>query len=150
MAAIPTLDRIPDQCGNPMKNYLCLDLGEKRIGLAAGSLEARLARPLGVINHQSRKVDIDRIMQLIRENQVSVIVIGISFQEDGTPNSMGRHSQSFGKDLQAASGLPVEYCDEALSTVDAQTNALSIGFTMKHRRGHQDAMAAEVILQSYF
>ncbi len=38
-----------------MKEYLGLDLGEKRIGVAAGSLEARLARPLGVINHQSAK-----------------------------------------------------------------------------------------------
>jgi putative holliday junction resolvase len=133
-----------------MKQYLCLDLGEKRIGTAIGSLEARLARPLGIINHQSRKADIDQVNQLIRENQITEVVIGISYQEDGTPNSMGRHALSFGKDLQAAINLPVEYCDESLSTKDARVEALAMGYSMKQRRGHQDALAAAAILQSFF
>ena len=132
-----------------MTNYLCLDLGEKRIGLAAGSLEARLARPLGVIEHKSRKLDVDRILKIAGENEVGGFVIGISYQEDGTPNSMGRHALSFGASLQEASGIPVEYCDEALSTVDARERAISAGFSRKDRGGHQDALAAQIILQSF-
>jgi putative Holliday junction resolvase len=133
-----------------MKTYLCIDLGEKRIGLATGSLETRLARRLGVINHQSRNLDIEKILAVAGENQVTNIVIGISYQEDGAPNSMGRHALSFGTALQAACGIPVEYCDEALSTVDAREKALVSGFSRKARGGHQDALAAEIILQSFF
>jgi putative Holliday junction resolvase len=133
-----------------MKTYLCIDLGEKRIGLATGSLESRLARRLGVVNHQSRKMDIEKILKLASENQATNFVIGISYQEDGTPNSMGRHALSFGEALQSASGFPVEYCDESLSTVDAREKALASGFSRKDRGGHQDALAAEIILQSFF
>jgi putative holliday junction resolvase len=133
-----------------MKIYLCIDLGEKRIGLAIGSLETRLARRLGVINHQSRNMDIEKILAVTGENQVTNFVIGISYQEDGAPNSMGRHALSFGAALQTASGIPVEYCDEALSTVDAREKALALGFSRKDRGGHQDALAAEIILQSFF
>lgn len=132
-----------------MTNYLGLDLGEKRIGMAAGSRESRLAHSLGILNHLSRKADLERILRVIRENQISHIVIGISYQEDGTPNSMGRHALSFGGDLHTTCGLPVEYWDETLSTKDAQASALSMGYSKKRRHGHQDALAAVVILQSF-
>jgi putative Holliday junction resolvase len=133
-----------------MTKYLCIDLGEKRIGLATGSLETRLARRLGVINHVSRKTDIEKILKMAEENEVTNIVIGISYQEDGEPNSMGRHALTFGAALQSTAGLPVEYVDEALSTVDAREAALFAGLSRKDRGGHQDDRAAEIILQSYF
>lgn len=133
-----------------MTNYLGIDLGEKRIGLAIGSTESRLARPIGVIEHRSRKSDISAILEIIRKNDVNNIVIGASYEEDGNLNSMGRHAVSFGSDLQDACGLKVDYHDEALSTMDARTFTLHSGHSMKQRRGHQDAMAAAVILQSYF
>ncbi len=112
-----------------MNTLLGIDLGEKRIGLAIGSLESRLARPLQVINHKSRKSDIETIMRIIKQETISSIVIGISYQEDGQPNSMGRHALSFGSDLHTESGLPVEYWDEALSTRDARAQAIEIGYT---------------------
>jgi putative Holliday junction resolvase len=133
-----------------MTTYLCIDLGEKRIGLAVGSLESRLARKLSVINHQSRKLDIEKILKIAGENQADQFVIGISYQENGEPNSMGRHALTFGAALHAAGGLPVEYCDESLSTMDAREKALGAGLSRKDRGGHQDALAAEIILQSYF
>jgi len=92
-----------------MKTYLCLDLGEKHIGLASGSAEVRLAQPLEVIEHTSRKADIEKILKALHRIQASHVVIGISYQEDGIPNSMGRHALSFGTALQEACGLPVQY-----------------------------------------
>jgi putative holliday junction resolvase len=132
-----------------MTNILGIDLGEKRIGLAVGSLETRLARPLQVIDHVSRKSDIERILHVAKLETISVFVIGISYQEDGQPNSMGRHAISFGTDLQASGGVPVEYCDEALSTRDARMQAIETGLSKKSRRGHLDSSAAAIILQSY-
>jgi putative Holliday junction resolvase len=130
--------------------FLCLDLGEKRIGMASGNLEARLATPIGVFEHKSRKSDIEIILQTISKYTITDVVIGISYQEDGTPNSMGRHSLSFGSDLEKATSIQVTYWDEALSTRTAKELRLETGAGMKKRQGHQDAVAAAVILQSFF
>jgi putative holliday junction resolvase len=133
-----------------MRVFLCLDLGEKRIGVALGSLEARLASPLESFDHESRKLDIEKVRQKVIGHAVTDFVVGISLQEDGSPNSMGRHALSFGGDLEKTTGIPVVYWDEALSTRDAKSLRLETGVSKKNRRGHQDAMAAAVILQSYF
>lgn len=133
-----------------MTNILGIDLGEKRIGLAIGSIEVKISRPLEVFSHRSRRNDVDHISHVIKNLEISRVVIGISYQEDGSPNSMGRHALSFGKDIEQDSGLPVEYCDEALSTREAKDHALLSGVSKKNRRGHLDAAAAAVILQSYF
>jgi putative Holliday junction resolvase len=133
-----------------MRVFLCIDLGEKRIGLATGSLDARLAASLGFIEHKSRRLDIERIQSVTVKNSVTDIVIGLSLQEDGTPNSMGRHALSFGKVLEETTGLPVTYWDETLSTRDAKDLRLETGASRKDRRGHQDALAAALILQSFF
>ncbi len=132
-----------------MTIYLGIDLGEKRLGLALGSSESRLARPFEVIEHRSRMTDINAICEIIRQNNVEAVVIGASYQEDGNLNSMGRHAVSFGNALKTSFPIPVEYQDEAFSTVDAGRIALEAGRSQKLRRGHQDAIAAAVILQSY-
>jgi putative Holliday junction resolvase len=95
-------------------------------------------------------VDIERIQSLAVKNSVTDIVIGLSLQEDGTPNSMGRHALSFGRALEEMTGLPVTYWDETLSTRDAKDLRLETGANRKDRRGHQDALAAALILQSFF
>jgi len=133
-----------------MRVFLCLDLGEKRIGVAGGSLETRLATPLLVFKHISRKSDIEKVRQMMSDHATTDILIGISRQEDGSPNSMGRHALSFGGELQKATGITIMYWDEALSTRDARAQQLENGASMKNRRGHQDSLAAAVILQSYF
>ncbi|MEI8130788.1 MAG: Holliday junction resolvase RuvX [Leptolinea sp.] len=133
-----------------MRVFLCLDLGEKRIGVAIGSLDARLAAPLLVFEHLSRKSDIEKVQQMMAAHAATDILIGISRQEDGSPNSMGRHSLSFGGDLEKATGICVVYWDEALSTRDARALRLETGTSRKNRRGHQDSFAAALILQSYF
>jgi len=133
-----------------MRVFLCLDLGEKRIGLATGSLEASLAASVGFIEHKSRKIDIEKIKAMLDQYSVSEVIIGISYQEDGTPNSMGRHALSFGGELEKTTGIPVQYWDEAFSTRDAKDLRLETGASKKNRQGHQDAVAAALILQSYF
>jgi putative holliday junction resolvase len=130
--------------------FLCLDLGEKRIGIAVGSFETRLPVPLDAFEHKSRKLDIEKVRLLAVEQGATTFVIGISLQEDGTPNSMGRHSVSFGSDLEKATDIPVVYWDESLSTLDAKKLRLETGASKKYRQGHQDSLAATIILRSYF
>jgi len=128
---------------------LCIDHGEKRIGLAISDETATIASPLAVIQHTSRVVDAAQAAQLAAQHGAERIIIGQSFDEDGAPNPAGRSAARFAEALQTQTNLPVELWDESLSTQDARAARIQMGGTRKKRGGHQDALAATVILQSY-
>ena len=66
---------------------LAVDHGEKRIGLALSDLTATIASPLQVIKHVSRLLDAAQVANIASENEVRLIVIGQSFDEEGRPIS---------------------------------------------------------------
>jgi putative Holliday junction resolvase len=128
---------------------LAVDHGEKRIGLAVSDETATIAVPLKVINHMSRAIDAAQVADLAAQNDVSLIVVGQSFDEDGNPNPAGRRAARFAAELKNQTSLPVELWDESLSTHDARSARIELGASRKKRAGHHDAFAAVVILQSY-
>jgi putative holliday junction resolvase len=112
---------------------LAVDHGEKRIGLALSDGTGTIASPLKVIEHLSRSIDAAQVADLAAQNDVALIVVGQSFDEEGNPNPAGRRAGRFADELKNQTNIPIEMCDESFSTQD----------------GHQDAFAAVVILQSY-
>jgi putative holliday junction resolvase len=128
---------------------LAVDHGEKRIGLALSDLTGTIASPLKVIEHVSRLMDAAQVANLAQENDVGLIVIGQSFDEEGKPNLAGRRAAKFALALQEQISIPIELWDEAFSTQDARAARIELGVSRKKRSGHQDALAAVVILQSY-
>jgi putative Holliday junction resolvase len=128
---------------------LAVDHGEKRIGLALGDPTGTLARPLTVIRHASRLLDAAQVASVALENDVGLIVIGQSFDEEGKPNPAGRRAANFAEALKEQTQIPVELFDESFSTQDARAAAIQVGASRKRRAGHQDALAAVMILRSY-
>ena len=128
---------------------LAVDHGEKRIGLALSDLTATIASPLKVIEHISRVLDCAQVANLAQENDVGLIVIGQSFDEDGNPNPAGRRAARFAEALKMQTDIPIELWDESFSTQDARASRIELGVSRKKRTGHQDAFAAVIILQSY-
>ncbi|MBK7452373.1 MAG: Holliday junction resolvase RuvX [Anaerolineales bacterium] len=128
---------------------LAVDHGEKRIGLALSDATATIASPLKVIEHVSRAIDAAQVADLATQNDVKLIVIGQSFDEDGNPNPAGRKAARFADELKNQTNLPVQLWDESFSTQEARTARIELGVSRKKRAGHQDAFAAVVILQSY-
>lgn len=128
---------------------LSVDHGEKRIGLALSDATATIAGPLKVIEHSSRIIDAAQVADLAAQNDVVLIVIGQSFDEEGKPNPAGRRAGRFADELKAQTNIPIELWDESFSTQDARAARIQLGVSRKDRAGHQDAFAAVVILQSY-
>jgi len=128
---------------------LSVDHGEKRIGLALSDETATIASPLRVIEHVSRAIDAAQVADLAAQNNVGLIVVGQSFDEDGNPNPAGRRAGRFADELKNQTNIPVELWDESFSTQDARAARIELGVSRKKRGGHQDAFAAVVILQSY-
>jgi putative Holliday junction resolvase len=128
---------------------LSIDHGEKRIGLALSDETATIASPLRVVEHVSRAIDAAQVADLAAQNNVGLIVVGQSFDEDGNPNPAGRRAGRFADELKNQTNIPVELWDESFSTQDARAARIELGVSRKKRGGHQDAFAAVVILQSY-
>ena len=128
---------------------LAVDHGEKRIGLALSDPTATIASPLKVIEHVSRVMDAAQIANLAQENEVGLIVIGQSFDEEGNPNLAGRRAAKFAEALKQQTSIPVVLWDESFSTQDARLTRIELGVSRKKRSGHHDSLAAVVILQSY-
>lgn len=128
---------------------MAVDHGEKRIGLALSDPTGTIANPFRVIEHVSRLLDAAQVAALAQENEVGQIVIGQSFDEQGKPNLAGRRAAKFAQALREQTSIPVVLWDESFSTQDARLTRIELGVSRKKRSGHQDALAAVVILQSY-
>ena len=128
---------------------LAVDHGEKRIGLAVSDPTATIARPLTVIKHVSRTMDAAQVANLAEEIDVSLIVIGQSFDEEGMPNLAGRRAAKFAEALKEQTQIPIILWDESFSTQDARAARVQLGLSGRKRGGHHDSLAAVVILQSY-
>lgn len=128
---------------------LAVDHGEKRIGLALSDSTGTIANPLKVIEHVARPVDAAQVADLAAQNDVGLIVVGQSFDEEGRPNPAGRRAARFAEALKAQTDIPVEMWDESLSTQEARAIRIQMGTSRRKRSGHLDQLAAAVILQSY-
>ena len=128
---------------------LAVDHGEKRIGLALSDPTATIASPLKVIEHVSRVMDAAQVANLADENEVGLIVVGQSFDEEGAPNLAGRRAAKFAEALKIQTQIPVELWDESFSTQDARATRIEMGVSRKKRAGHMDELAAVIILRSY-
>ncbi|PWH15918.1 MAG: Holliday junction resolvase RuvX [Anaerolineae bacterium] len=128
---------------------LAVDYGEKNIGLAISDETGTLARPLGVMRHISKLADATQVATRAQAEGVGLIVVGISYDEQGQPNLSGRRAIRFVEALREQTNLPITLWDESLTTQDARAARLAAGIRRKRRAGHLDEWAATILLQDY-
>src|SRR5205085_1719488 len=132
-----------------MMRALGLDIGKRRIGVAVSDPLGLVARAVETVQSVSLNVDIAKITEIARGLEAELIVIGDPLHMSGDAGAMSNRAHKFGEALQAASGLPVAYCDERLTTVEAQRILQEAGVPPRKARQQIDAVAAAVILQSH-
>ncbi len=128
---------------------LAVDPGEKRIGLAVSDESGTIANPLQVLTHVSRAADAAAILRIANECKVIGIVIGLALGGEGEETPAARHAARLADALRERGPLPVFLWDESGSTQEARAARQELGLSRKRRAGHQDSLAAAVILQSY-
>jgi putative Holliday junction resolvase len=129
--------------------WLGLDLGEKRIGIALSDLLELTAGGVGYRERSTLKADLDFFNNLIIENEVTGVVIGLPVNMNGTEGPAAQKARNFGAQLQKATAIPVVFWDERLSTTAAQRVLVAADLTRKKRRTKVDQLAAVIILQNY-
>ena len=133
-----------------MLRILAFDVGEKRIGVAVGEALLRQSHPLTVIHAQANAERFAAIAALIAEWQPALLLVGLPLSLDGNPHGMTARCTRFANQLKGRFGLPVAFADERLTSLDAQERLRETGHNAKSAKAHLDAVAAQLILQSYF
>ena len=115
--------------------------------MALSDPEGILASPLTIINCRGEGVDVGVIIDIIGQNQVGQIIIGLPRSMDGSIGKQAEKVKVFVQELCNHTEVPVEFRDERLSTVSAKRLMREVGKT--NRRSKDDAIAAALILQGY-
>ena len=135
---------------DPVGTVLAFDFGEKRIGVATGETLLGSAHPLTVVHAESNDDRFAVIGKLIAEWQPEHLVVGLPTHADGTPHEMTRLATKFGERLVRRFNLPVSYADERLTSLDAEARLRETGRNSKSAKPLLDAVAAQLILQTWF
>ena len=98
-----------------MPNYLGIDFGAKRIGLAWAD-ELSIALPVGAIPGVLQQKCWDAISKEISERKINEIVVGYPIHMDGQVGVRAREVDEFVKELKNRYGLPVHRVDERLTS----------------------------------
>jgi len=128
-------------------SILAFDFGTKRIGVAVGETQTRIAHPLATIVQQSSDGRFAAIKMLVDEWKPSRLVVGLPLHADGAPHETTALAQRFARQLEGRFGIPVTLFDERFTT-QAARSALSEG-RVREQKSVRDRVAAQIILQAY-
>jgi putative holliday junction resolvase len=98
---------------------LAIDYGRRRLGLALSDEGRILARPLETLVRVNRRADLARLRQIVCEQDVGQLVVGLPLLLDGTAGEMAAEARGFAARIAKALGLPVALVDERLTSWEA-------------------------------
>ncbi|MBI5331617.1 MAG: Holliday junction resolvase RuvX [Betaproteobacteria bacterium] len=128
---------------------LAFDFGLRRIGVATGEWESKMAHPQEVIDAEANDARFARIAALIEEWRPVELVVGLPLSMDGEEHDLTRRARRFANQLQGRFRLPVHLVDERLTSFDADLRLREAGVKGRARKGLDDALAAQQILQDF-
>lgn len=128
---------------------LSIDYGDVRTGIAISDVRGMLASPLCVIEQSYQPKLVDRIVQIVEENKIEKIVIGLPRNMDGSYGYRCDECRSLGDAIAQKIDVDIFYEDERLTTVMAHNVLSDNNVRGKKRKQTVDAVSAVMILQSF-
>lgn len=129
---------------------MSLDVGTKTIGIATSDLMWMIANGVETIRRTSVERDFTRIGELIKEHEVSTLVVGYPKNMNGSIGERAQICEAFAEELRNRfPACKVVLWDERLSTVVAEKVLVDADMRRNKRKKIIDMMAAVVILQNY-
>jgi putative Holliday junction resolvase len=128
---------------------LALDLGKRRIGLAMSDELGITAQGLETLERTNIREDLARLAALAVEKNVALILMGNPLHMSGREGRQVEYTREFAGRLHAATGIPIEFWDERLTTVEAERVLRGSGISIQKRAKAVDRLAAVILLESY-
>ncbi|WP_343209245.1 Holliday junction resolvase RuvX [Anaerolentibacter hominis] len=129
-----------------------LDYGSRTVGVAVSDPLGLTAQGLEVIRRKEEnklRRTLARIEELIKEYEVSLIVLGYPRNMNYSEGERAKKSEEFAGMLERRTGLSVVLWDERLTTVAAHSSLIEGGMRREKRSEIVDEVAAVFILQGY-
>lgn len=128
---------------------MALDLGDARTGIAFSDMTELLPGQAYSLTEYHKDVLLQRLCQVIAEQQPRRVVVGLPTNMDGSQGPRAQAALEFAQQLAQESGVEVDLWDERMTSVMANRILSDAGKQRKKQRQRVDAVAATLILQSY-
>ena len=128
---------------------LGLDIGEVRIGIAVSDASGSVAMPLKVLPAQEVLAHARSFRMILEDHEPDVLVCGLPETLAGEEGPQAERVRASAERIAAASGIPLEFCDERLSSREAKRILRAQGLTERAMRGEVDMVAASLFLQAW-
>lgn len=133
-----------------MKNHhhsslLALDVGDRRVGVAIASAQARIASPLTTIIRGDSILE--EVQSLADEHSAGLLVVGLPRGLDGQHTAQTMAVEEFKASLEQVLAIPVYWQDEALTSRQAESELISRG--KPYKKEDIDALSATYILEDF-
>ena len=129
--------------------YLGVDYGDKRTGLAECDVSGMLAGGICTISEGGMRNTAIRVAKEAESRSCKKIIIGLPKNMDGTEGERTDVSRAFAALVAEYTEIPIDFCDERMSTMAAYRFLGETGTYGKKRKAAIDTLSAELILQSY-
>jgi putative Holliday junction resolvase len=129
---------------------LGLDIGAERIGVAVSDPGGSVAAPVTVLDARRLAGDPTAFVRLLEDYEPECLVVGIPITLAGAEGPQAAAVRTTAERLASlAGGLPIEYWDERLSSVEARRAMHEAGMSEREQRGALDKVAAAIVLQGW-
>jgi putative Holliday junction resolvase len=126
-----------------------IDYGTVRIGIAISDPAGSFASPLENYTRRGDAADRARFRHLAEEERLARFVVGLPVHLDGSESAKSVEARAFGRWLQEATGVEVEFFDERFTTHEAQLLMSGMQLSKKKRKARLDKLAAQIMLTAY-
>ena len=127
---------------------ICLDIGEKRIGVAVTDPLDLTAQAVETIWTKGFTRDADRVLELCKQYETDRVLCGLPLNMDGSAGFQAERIRAFAGFLSER-GLKIRFQDERLTTRQARAALLEADIRRDNRKKYIDQLAATYILQSF-
>ena len=131
---------------------VALDIGSRRIGVAACDPDRIVTRIVGTVPAKSVEHAIQRIVDIVRDEEAVLVVVGYPLTLRGEVGPQAQRIDEFVERLGEALRVPIERYDERLTSSEARRLLQEQGYSLTRedrRRGVVDQLAARLLLDDY-
>ena len=131
---------------------LGLDVGSRTVGVAVSDPMGWTAQGVEIIriNEDEAEFGLERLGEIIKAKQVKGVVLGLRKNMNNSEGPRAEAARRYAKMVEDTFGLPTDFQDERLTTVQAERMLIEeADVSRKKRKQVIDKIAAEFILQNY-
>lgn len=129
--------------------YIGVDFGDARVGIASSDLGGVIATAVCVLKVKGIEDAVEQTAAKATELGGQAFVIGLPKTTKGKDEYRAERTQRFAEMVKERTGLPVMFFDERFTSIEAVRYLSEGGVYGAKRKKVLDAVAAQIILQSY-